>query len=166
MPKIMSSNVANKEYRKRLVKHSSLFVPENVIVRMTDHADAGLAENREIMGLIMGSVYFDEHGEYAVVEDVATSVLDATEIGVRFNRDHLEELFDSIDSCKGEHVVGWYHSHLGIGCYLSEIDIKTHEGIFGRDTGFAIVIDPMISIVVPFICSGGNPLSVKMVIME
>jgi len=166
MPKVISSDIVTKEYRNRLVVHSSLFVSENAMVRMTDHADEGFMDNKEIMGLMMGSVYRDEYGEYAVVEDVATSVLDSNEIGVRFDRDHLEQLFDSMDSCRGECVVGWYHSHLGIGCYLSDIDIRTHEGIFGKDTGFAIVIDPSVSTIVPFICSDGNPEKIRMIVME
>ena len=166
MPKVISSDAEKREHWKRAVKGVPLYVSEKAMISMTEHADRGFGTNKEIMGLMMGCVYKDDEGEYAVVKDVATSVLDASAISVRFNRDHLEQLFESIDMCEGEYVVGWYHSHLGIGCYLSDVDIKTHEGIFGTDTGFAIVIDPSELTIVPFRCSRGIPEKVSMIIME
>jgi len=166
MPKVISSDAENRKYWKRPVKDVSLYVSEKAMISMTEHADQGFETNKEVMGLMMGDVYIDDWGEYVLVRDVATSVLDASAISVRFNREHLEQLFESIDMCEGEYVVGWYHSHLGIGCYLSDVDIKTHEGIFGMDTGFAIVIDPAELTIVPFRCSRGIPEKVNMIIME
>ena len=97
--------------------------------------------------------------------DAATSGLDADEASVRFKEETLEGLFELIDKCKGDAVVGWYHSHLGIGCYLSEVDIKTHTGIFGDEAGFAIVIDPSDSTLVAFSCDRGGPQKAHMIIM-
>lgn len=165
MPKIISSELPEVKFRNRFVKGVSLYVKEDAMMSMIDHADAGLSENKEVMGLMTGRIFADAEGTYVMVDDVATSELDADEASVRFREEGLEELFGSIDSCKGDAIVGWYHSHLGIGCYLSEVDIRTHDGIFGKDLGYAIVIDPIDSEVVPFTCIDKKPQKVSMLII-
>ncbi|MEM3852580.1 MAG: hypothetical protein QXP70_06225, partial [Methanomassiliicoccales archaeon] len=37
-------------------------------------------------------------------------------------------------------IVGWYHSHLGAGCFMSPVDVETHRKWFGGG-GVAIVFD-------------------------
>lgn len=165
MPKIISSKKPNIEFKKRYVGGTSLFVKESVMTSMVEHAEEGYLENKEILGLMTGSIFKDEEGMYAVVEDVATSDLDADEASVRFKEGSFEQLFVNMDECKGDSIVGWYHSHLGIGCYLSDVDIRTHEGIFGKDIGFAMVIDPSDSTIAPFSCIDGKPQKVSMIIL-
>jgi 26S proteasome regulatory subunit N11 len=142
VPEVVDAADTVPAHRPRTVPGVGLFIAEDALIAMTDHADAGHLEGREIMGLMMGTFFRDDEGVYAVVADTATAALDADDCSVRFSRDGLEGLFESIDRCAGETVVGWYHSHPGFGCYLSETDIRTHTGIFGDDPGFAAVIDP------------------------
>ncbi|MDR3075545.1 MAG: hypothetical protein LBU30_05880 [Candidatus Methanoplasma sp.] len=165
MPKIIASEQSETEFRTRPVRGVSLFVSEGVIASVTAHAEMGCLENKEILGLLIGNVLRDDAGTYVKVTDTATSGLDADEISVRFRKDSIEELFISMDGCDGDAIVGWYHSHLGIGCYLSDVDIKTHVGIFGADVGYALVIDPVESKLASFSCSDGRPHAVPMIIM-
>ncbi|MCL1810601.1 MAG: hypothetical protein FWG41_00020 [Methanomassiliicoccaceae archaeon] len=165
MPKIISADTPDIEFRTRSVKGVSLFVSEDAVASMTDHADKGYLENKEIMGLLMGHIMKDEEGMYVKATDAVTSGLDADEASVRFREEDLEGLFESIDRCEGNAVVGWYHSHLGIGCYLSDVDIRTHTGIFGDEIGFAIVIDPSDSTFAAFSCGRNGPQKVQMVIL-
>lgn len=165
MPKIISSKVPKIEFKKRYARGTSLFVNEDIMAAMVEHAEEGYQDNKEIMGLMTGRIFEDDEGLYVVVEDVATSDLDADEASVRFKEGSFEQLFANMDECKGDAIVGWYHSHLGIGCYLSGVDIKTHEGIFGEDIGFAMVIDPSDSTIVPFSCNEGKPQKVSMIIL-
>jgi proteasome lid subunit RPN8/RPN11 len=132
---------------------------------MIDHAEAGYGDGKEVLGLLIGHIFKDGEGVYARVTDTATSGLDADEASVRFDKDDLEGLFESMDKCEGDSVVGWYHSHLGIGCYLSDTDIRTHAGIFGSDIGFAIVVDPSDSTLAVFSCSDGKPQKVPMIVL-
>jgi len=165
MPKIISAESPEIEYRKRPVKGVSLYVAEEVIVTMTDHAEKGYNENKEIMGLLTGQTLKDDEGIYVRILDSATSDLEADEVSVRFCEGGLEELFDSIDKCKGDMVIGWYHSHLGIGCYLSDVDIRTHMGIFGDEIGFAIVIDPSDETLAAFSCDKDGQKKVPMIVL-
>ena len=110
---------------------------------MADHADAGLDSDIEVMGLMIGRFYRDEHGVYAIVDRPVSSKLISDRFGVSFDKDSMEELFDSLDMDDGESIVGWYHSHLDIGCFMSPTDIATQNGMFGGECGFALVIDPV-----------------------
>ncbi|MDR2846665.1 MAG: Mov34/MPN/PAD-1 family protein [Candidatus Methanoplasma sp.] len=166
MPKVLSAAVKEKEFRPRSVKGARLFVSENAVNNMIEHADRGADVRKEIMGLMMGTVFKDNEGEYALVTDIATGDLEADEVSVRFDPASMEKLFGSIDSSEGRDIVGWYHSHPGFGCYLSDVDIRTHEGIFGNDTGFAIVIDPDQKTVAAFDCRDHIPGKVTMIIMD
>jgi len=164
MPKILSADEPAVEFKKRPVNGVQLFVKEDVVASITDHADIGYRENKEVMGLLIGYVLKDDEGQYAKTTDAATSKLDADAVSVRFRKEAMEDLFESIDKCEGNAVVGWYHSHLGIGCYLSDVDIRTHTGIFGSETGFAIVIDPSDSTLAAFSCGADGPKKINMVI--
>ncbi|MDR3206330.1 MAG: Mov34/MPN/PAD-1 family protein [Candidatus Methanoplasma sp.] len=166
MPKVISARGPERKHRPRAVKGVRLFAAETAVREMIFHADAGAAVRKEVMGLMMGAAYCDDEGEYAVVTGTATSELDADEVSVRFDRGCMEELFGSMDSACGDEVVGWYHSHPGFGCYLSDTDIRTHEGIFGNDAGFALVIDPDAGTFAVFVCNDGAPETVRMVVME
>ena len=165
MPKIISSDTREAEFRTRPVKGVSLFVSEDIISGMIDHAEAGYLEGKEVLGLMIGHIFVDKEGSYVKVTGAATSGLDADEASVRFDQDGLEGLFESMDRCEGDSVVGWYHSHLGIGCYLSDVDIRTHEGIFGNEMGFALVIDPSDSTLATFTCIDGKQQNVQMIIL-
>ncbi|MDR0508568.1 MAG: hypothetical protein LBG63_01900 [Candidatus Methanoplasma sp.] len=165
MPKIISAAMPEIEFKARPVKGVSFYIGENVVDSITDHADIGYTENKEVLGLLIGRVLKDDEGIYVKAEDAVTSGLDADETSVRFNKDAIESLFESIDKCKGDSVVGWYHSHLGIGCFLSDVDIRTHTGVFGDEAGFAVVIDPSDSTLAAFSCGSDGPQKIRMIIM-
>jgi proteasome lid subunit RPN8/RPN11 len=165
MPKIISSDTPDVEFKKRLVRGVSLYVSEETIAMMIDHAEAGYRDGNEVMGLLIGRIFKDGEGVYVKVTDAATSGLDADEASVRFNKEELEGLFESIDRCEGDAVVGWYHSHLGVGCYLSDVDIRTHTSIFGNEIGFALVIDPSDSTMATFSCIDGKQQNVPMIVL-
>lgn len=139
MTEILSSQSIEPEYKRRAAPGGKIFLSEGVLSQMIDHADDSLDSDSEIMGLMIGRFYRDEKGTFAEVSRVLTSDLVADEVSVRFDR----TAFDSIELDEGECVVGWYHSHLGIGCFMSETDTATQKGVFGEGPGFALVIDPI-----------------------
>ncbi len=166
MPKIISSEEAARVRRKRSVTGTELFMGKSVISKMAFHADLGFADNKEVMGLIMGSLYVDDEGEYAVAEGTATSGLVATDVSVRFDPDSIEDLFSSIDENKCNTVIGWYHSHPGFGCYMSDVDVKTHKEIFGGRTGFSAVLDPSDETLMVFVNEDGKIRPARMIVSE
>ena len=166
MVSIISGSSKEPEYRVRTVRSAKLFIPEFALSLMTDHADAGLDSDREIMGLMIGRFYRDDDGIYAVVDRPVSSGLISDRFSVRFDEKDMEELFNSLELDDGESVVGWYHSHLDIGCFMSPTDIATQNGLFGGECGFALVIDPVRQELKVFDSTPDDPKPVDIVIME
>ena len=167
MPSVVSHQDGEVPERRRSVPKVDLFVRSQVLDFITDHADLGLLDDQEVMGLMVGRVYRDADGLYAVAERVITSDLDADSVSVRFDRDSMEELIDSVDTMRdGERIVGWYHSHLGAGCYMSQTDISTQDRLFGGELGFALVVDPEKGELAVFDSKVGDPGKADMIIMS
>lgn len=166
MPKIVSAERKEPEYRKRSVPAAKIFIPGIVLSLIAEHADAGFDSEKEVMGLLIGRFYRDDCGEYAVVDRAVSSKLISDRFGVKFDREAMEDLFESLDMCDGESVVGWYHSHLDIGCFMSPTDIATQRGIFGGECGFAIVIDPVRQELKVFDSDPVDPKTVDMIVLE
>ena len=165
MPLITQHTAADIPERKRMV-NADIFVSERAIDDMIEHSEKGAMENAEVMGLLAGHVYRDADGEYAIVSRTVTSRLLSDDVSVRFDPSDMETLFDALDGLDFDYViVGWYHSHLGIGCFMSETDVRTHSSAFG-DTGFAMVIDPIKGEIKVFRNSPDGPAEASMVVME
>jgi len=166
MVSIVSGSTAETEYRKRTVPGASFFIPEFALSLMADHADAGLETDTEVMGLMIGRFYKDDRGTYAVVDRPVSSKLISSKYGVRFDEESMEELFDSLEMGEKECIVGWYHSHLDIGCFLSPTDIATQNGMFGGECGFALVIDPVRKEIKAFDSTVDDPKPANMVVID
>ena len=166
MVSIISGSSKDAEFRKRAVKAAKLFIPEFALSLMADHADAGLDADKEIMGLMIGKFYRDDDGVYAVVDRPASSKLISDRFSVRFDDESMEDLFDSLEMDEGESIVGWYHSHLDIGCFMSPTDVATQNGLFGGECGFALVIDPVRKEIKVFDSTIDDPRPADMVVLN
>ena len=164
--KVVSENKGTVEFRKRMVTAADIFVPEHVISTITDHADDGLSEDKEVMGLLIGRFYQDDRGQYAVVDATVTTDLIADDSTVRFDEKALDSLFDRMELKDGQCVIGWYHSHLDAGCFMSPADIATQDGIFGGECGFALVIDPVRKEIKVFDSTVDDPKPANMVVID
>ena len=120
------------------------YVNKHAEAKMRNHALAFRNQKLEVMGLLLGEVRTWQGQEYILVRDIVTTDLDATSVSVKFDGQGFERLFESLDDVGFDYViVGWYHSHPGYGCFMSETDLKTHGGAFISPHQLAIVIDPL-----------------------
>ncbi|KAI6169210.1 JAB1/Mov34/MPN/PAD-1 ubiquitin protease-domain-containing protein [Pisolithus thermaeus] len=91
---------------------------------MLKHGHAGVL--MEVMGLMLGE-FVDEYTVQVV--DVFAMPQSSTTVTVE-SVDHVFQM-KMVDMLKQtghpEMVVGWYHSHLGFGCWLSSVDINTQQ---------------------------------------
>merc|ERR1719461_2239850 len=89
----------------------------------------------EVMGLMLGE-FVDEYTVRVI--DVFAMPQSGTGVSV----EAVDPVFQAkmLDMLKQtgrpEMVVGWYHSHPGFGCWLSGVDINTHQSVKGK-----VVID-------------------------
>lgn len=166
-PSIISSSNPEIPERVRSVPAADLFIRSDVIDDMLLHADLGLCKNQEIMGLIAGRFYRDSGGVYAVAEKAVSVMSEGDECSVVFGEEGLRQLIDEIDCLEpDEAIVGWYHSHLGIGCFMSQTDITTQDGLFGGEYGFAVVVDPEKMELAFFDSNPGDPKPARVIVME
>ncbi len=162
MPKIISTEVGEVPFIVRNIPEVHLFVPRNIMDSMINHSRNGMDESKEVMGLLIGKLFQDDQGEYGVVADVVSAPLVADETYVKFNHEFIEELFETLDQMEERMIIGWYHSHPGYGCFLSQIDMATHISIFGDGKGFAIVVDPVDETVEVFTCVNSQQVTLKL----
>ncbi len=133
-----------EDYRGRESKGFELYISKLAEEKIRNHALEHAFERKEVMGLLLGGMYRHNGLEYALVRDVATTDLDATDVSVRFDPRAFEKLFASLEEVGFRYViVGWYHSHPSYHCFMSSTDVQTQRLMFNLRGHSAIVIDPI-----------------------
>lgn len=133
-----------EDYRIREKEGFELYISKLAEEKIRNHAVEHASERKEVMGLLLGGMYRHNGLEYALVRDVATTDLDATDVSVRFDPHAFEKLFASLEEVGFRYIiVGWYHSHPSYHCFMSSTDVQTQRGMFNLRGHSAIVIDPV-----------------------
>jgi 26S proteasome regulatory subunit N11 len=111
---------------------------------MLKHGRAGVP--MEVMGLMLGEFVDD----YTIrVVDVFAMPQSGTGVTVEAVDPVYQTKMMDILSTTGRHesVVGWYHSHPGFGCWLSNVDMGTQQSFEQLcKRAVAVVIDPIQSV--------------------
>ena len=121
-----------------------IYISPLSLLKMLRHGKAGIP--LEVMGLMLGT----QIDEYTVK---CIDVFSMPQSGTETTIESIDEGFQvkMVEMLKqtgrNEIVVGWYHSHPGFGCWLSQTDIntqKTFEQQVPRTV--AVVVDPIQSV--------------------
>jgi len=114
------------------------------LLKMLKHGRAGVP--MEVMGLMLGEF----------VDDYTVRVIDVfamPQSGTGVSVEAVDAVFQTkmLDMLKQtgrpEMVVGWYHSHPGFGCWLSNVDVNTQQSFEALNTrAVAVVVDPIQSV--------------------
>ena len=112
------------------------------------------AAPKETIGFMVGHVRRCNEKACAVVERAITSDDDSTETSAKFKTESLGKIAAGIGD--GEIIVGWYHSHPGYGCFMSDRDIKTQTESFLEDYHTALVVDPVENKIAFYRVQGGR----------
>lgn len=114
------------------------------LLKMLKHGRAGVP--MEVMGLMLGN-FVDEYTVQVV--DVFAMPQSGTTVSVE-SVDHVFQtrMMEMLKQTgRPEAVVGWYHSHPGFGCWLSNVDINTQQSFEQLDPrSVAVVVDPIQSV--------------------
>jgi len=83
------------------------------------------AQYKEVLALILGKL---EKGNVVISELVP--ITSGTETDVQFKEEHYAKAseINAIAAERNEFIVGWYHTHPGLGLFLSPIDIINQLG--------------------------------------
>ena len=101
---------------KRTVPGAELFFGESVAQYLADLSDEAYAEETETEGLLLGRIYHDDGGEYAVISGV------------------------SGDLAQMKDAVGWFRSSDG-RCDIDQSDVRRIISLFGYVRVYVIAVD-------------------------
>jgi 26S proteasome regulatory subunit N11 len=141
------ANVKADPWAKLAAKRTSLFIESNVFEVMRRAAKDGAGSGHEVLGLLVGDMLQPPGGGpgYTVALAHATSPVQASATHVRFDPAKFDALARSLEALPFDYlIVGWFHSHLGLGCFLSETDRRTQQRFFSSAHQFALVLDPVL----------------------
>ncbi len=137
----------SKESYDKLIsrgKNFDLYVSKIAAEKMVNHSLRFGRMTKEAMGFMLGDVCEHDGHRFTIVRDIVTGALLSSADRVRFDSKSYSELFSELDSSGFDYViVGWYHSHPGYGCFMSQIDENTQAASFRESYHSAIVIDPI-----------------------
>lgn len=121
----------------------NIIIEDVILSKIQNHVVSNL--QIEMGGVIIGRVYSQNGITYVDATDIISiEQPDATFVSLKF--DH--KAWIAIDKKKNEHfadksIVGWYHSHIGLGIFYSLSDISVHKIAFPEKWQFGIVVDPI-----------------------
>jgi proteasome lid subunit RPN8/RPN11 len=98
----------------------------------------------EVGGLLAGQSCRDEQGLWLDVQAAlpATSAT-GSRISLTFTQEAWSEMLGALESrLPGGEVLGWYHTHPGLGVFLSAQDLFIQRSFFTAPHHVALVIDP------------------------
>jgi len=109
------------------------------------HAKSGASSRVETLGLLVGRFCQSKGRKWVLVEGYVTAPNEASAVSVRFFEASFGELSSKLFAAVGSQqvVVGWLHSHPGLGCFLSHTDIATQQNYFDHPQSIAAVVDPL-----------------------
>ncbi len=101
-------------------------------------------EQIEVGGLLVGRECEDEAGVYLLIAGaIPARQARGTSVSVTFTHETWNQLSaEKASRYPAQAIVGWYHTHPGLGVFLSERDLFIHRNFFADSTHIAVVIDP------------------------
>ena len=107
--------------------------------------------NKEIFGYLIGLILKWNNNKYIIIKEqiyientVRSNVFKTSQIegtAGKYEKEFKKLKQNSKD--KNLRVLGWWHSHIDIGCFLSLTDIHTQEYFFPDPYQVALVVDPI-----------------------
>lgn len=122
---------------------NSIHISNLASFKILEHAIKGGAI--EIMGMLVGTT----RGDQIIVFDSYELPVEGTETRVNAQNESYEYMVQYMSEMvpESQTIVGWYHSHPGYDCWLSNIDMHTQDlNQNYQDPYVAIVVDPIKSL--------------------
>lgn len=125
-------------------------VRNSVLADVRSHVGARAVEQG---GLLLGSAHGSDSCDagapthIVVVEAVAAPGGEASAIALRMDTDVWRRAAARLDALRGAdsaiRVIGWYHSHPGLGAFFSATDRRTQRAFFAHAYSLGWVVDPV-----------------------
>lgn len=117
-------------------------IAEKAFEAVKDHADSDTSV--EQCGVLAGRILTDSSGPYLLVEEaIEGTATRRSGSQVTFTHEtwqHVHQVME--DRFPKLRIVGWYHSHPGLGVFLSDMDQFIQDNFFNAPHSIALVYDP------------------------
>ncbi len=124
--------------------HLPVFVTQSAYQRLDAHAVSDL--EREVGGVLVGDWSLDAatRQQFIVVEAALPARFTRQgSVYLTFTQDSLVDIHAEMDEhFPDKQIVGWYHTHPGMGVFLSPYDTWLHRHFFPEPWQVALVIEP------------------------
>jgi proteasome lid subunit RPN8/RPN11 len=109
------------------------------------YAHAGEQLRREIAGVLVGVHQLTSAGYVVrVTGTIRAQHTDAAHTHVTFTHETWDQVHAELErDHRGRTIVGWYHSHPGLGLFLSSMDRFICDNFFNLPWHIAMVVDPV-----------------------
>jgi proteasome lid subunit RPN8/RPN11 len=136
-----------------LLPYFPVFIAQSAHHRLVEHAASDLGS--EVGGILVGDWSIDTAGlqQFIVIETALPARFTRQgSVYLTFTQDSLVDLHAHMDEhYPDKQIVGWYHTHPGMGVFLSSYDAWLHRHFFPEPWQVALVIDPISSTAAFFI---------------
>lgn len=129
-------------------------LPQGLVVFIERSALEGLHDflahdvTREHGGVLVGQSFYDpEEKHYFSVIRTAIPAYESegSSVHLQFTPDTWAFISGIIEESYPEYVVlGWYHSHPGLGVFMSGTDRGTQSAFYSHEWNMAVVVDPIV----------------------
>ncbi|MEK7812549.1 MAG: Mov34/MPN/PAD-1 family protein [Candidatus Desantisbacteria bacterium] len=123
-------------------KNIIIFVEMSALINIYRHAKS--SPQKEVGGFLVGYPMQEKETLFVLITD-ATHAQHAHSMGEALSFTH--QTWKMLDCQMGErfkdkYVVGWYHTHPGLGLFMSHYDSFIHNNFFSLPWQLALVVDP------------------------
>ena len=157
----LCSKLGITNHPKLAKRENYVFIDHSALLRISAHLSSNTSV--ELGGLLVGQPYYAPSVDgYLVVVHDGYAAVDGNETAVSFQytSDTWQVMTPKLQQMPQDYVVvGSYHSHPGLGVFLSSVDIDTQAGVFSQPWQIALVIDPIRNETGFFVSPEGIPAS-------
>ena len=125
-------------------KGAATLMSQDVLQSVNREVMASLTH--EVGGFLLGNRYRCPNSgrQYIIIDQYsAARFTESTNVSLSFTAEAWARLDDELTGkFSGKLLLGWYHSHPGIGIFLSPADVQIHEQRFHDAWQVALVVDP------------------------
>ncbi len=140
----------------------SAFIEQGLSRELLDGAKAAEGRDEETLSLLRGDRFIDPGTDlpYAVALWHVTGPLQTSAAHVQFDPEGFGAVARALDGLPRDYlIVGWFHSHLGLGCRPSTTDRATHHRYFSATHQFALIVDARLREAAAYTLEAGDMVS-------
>jgi proteasome lid subunit RPN8/RPN11 len=134
-----------------------VFIREKVIQLIRNHVFA--EPEREVGGILVGEFCKSRRGYFIQINDaIVAQFAESTNVSLTFTHETWKQVHAELaNKFPSQQILGWYHSHPGLGIFMSKEDEFIHQNYFPDPCHIALIVDPTLETWGVFEWSNNSP---------